>query len=68
MDSKGLLEAINQVVSYGKYKGRQLLDLAEHYLSVAFAPIGPPILSRSASLVVSTLYRLTWSSISLQPS
>jgi len=57
MDSKELLEAINQVVSYGKYKGRQLLDLAEQYLSVAFAGNGPPILSRSASLVVSTPYR-----------
>jgi hypothetical protein len=29
MDNKDLLEAINQVMPYGKYKGRQLLDLPE---------------------------------------
>ena len=32
MDNKDLLEAINQVMPYGKYKGRQLLDLPEPYL------------------------------------
>ena len=32
MDSDDLLEAINQVMPYGKYKGRQLLDLPEPYL------------------------------------
>ncbi|MEH6587090.1 MAG: DUF3820 family protein [Halioglobus sp.] len=32
MDSKDLLEAVNQVMPYGKYKGRQLLDLPEPYL------------------------------------
>ncbi len=31
-DNKDLLEAINQVMPYGKYKGRQLLDLPEPYL------------------------------------
>jgi uncharacterized protein (DUF3820 family) len=33
MDNKDLLEAINQVIPYGKYKGRQLLDLPELYLA-----------------------------------
>ena len=32
MDNKVLLEAINQVMPYSKYKGRQLLDLPEPYL------------------------------------
>ena len=32
MDNKDLLQAINQVMPYGKYKGRQLLDLPEPYL------------------------------------
>ena len=32
MDNKDLLDAINQVMPYGKYKGRQLLDLPEPYL------------------------------------
>ena len=32
MDNEGLLQAINQVMPYGKYKGRQLLDLPEPYL------------------------------------
>jgi len=32
MDNKDLLEAINQVMPYGKYKGQQLLDLPEPYL------------------------------------
>jgi uncharacterized protein len=32
MDSKDLLEAINQVMPYGKYKGRKLLDIPEPYL------------------------------------
>lgn len=32
MENKDLLEAINQVMPYGKYKGRQLLDLPEPYL------------------------------------
>jgi uncharacterized protein (DUF3820 family) len=32
MDNKDLLEAINQVMPYGKYKGRQLPDLPEPYL------------------------------------
>ena len=32
MDSNDLLEAVNQVMPYGKYKGRQLLDLPEPYL------------------------------------
>ena len=32
MESEELLEAINQVMPYGKYKGRQLIDLPEPYL------------------------------------
>ena len=32
MDQEDLLNAINQVMPYGKYKGRQLLDLPEPYL------------------------------------
>ena len=32
MENKDLLDAINQVMPYGKYKGRQLLDLPEPYL------------------------------------
>lgn len=32
MDSQALIDAINQVMPYGKYKGRQLLDLPEPYL------------------------------------
>ncbi len=32
MDNKDLLEAINQEMPFGKYKGRQLLDLPEPYL------------------------------------
>ena len=32
MDNKDLLEAINQIMPYGKYRGRQLLDLPEPYL------------------------------------
>ncbi|MFT6286407.1 MAG: hypothetical protein ACJA09_001155, partial [Alcanivorax sp.] len=32
MDNKDLLEAINQIMPYGKYKGLQLLDLPEPYL------------------------------------
>lgn len=32
MDNKDLLEAINQIMPYGKYQGRQLLDLPEPYL------------------------------------
>ena len=32
MESQDLLDAINQVMPYGKYKGRQLLDLPEPYL------------------------------------
>ena len=32
MDNKELLAAINQVMPYGKYKGRALLDLPEPYL------------------------------------
>ena len=32
MDNKDLLEAINQVMPYGKYKGLQLLDLPEPLL------------------------------------
>ena len=32
MDNKDLLEAINQVMPYGKYQGLQLLDLPEPYL------------------------------------
>jgi len=32
MDNKDLLEAINQVIPYGKYKVRPLLDLPEPYL------------------------------------
>lgn len=32
MDSEDLREAINQLMPYGKYKGRQLLDLPEPYL------------------------------------
>jgi uncharacterized protein (DUF3820 family) len=29
MDNKDFLEAINQVMPYGKYKGHRLLDLPE---------------------------------------
>jgi uncharacterized protein (DUF3820 family) len=32
MDNKDLLVAINQLMPYGNYKGRQLLDLPEPYL------------------------------------
>lgn len=32
MNDEDLLAAINQVMPYGKYKGRQLLDLPEAYL------------------------------------
>ena len=32
MENKDLVEAINQIMPYGKYKGRQLLDLPEPYL------------------------------------
>ena len=32
MDNKDLVEAINQVMPYGKYQGCQLLDLPEPYL------------------------------------
>ena len=32
MDEKELLAAINQVMPFGKYKGRKLLDLPEPYL------------------------------------
>jgi uncharacterized protein (DUF3820 family) len=32
MNDEDLLDAINQVMPYGKYKGRQLLDLPEAYL------------------------------------
>ena len=32
MDNKDLPEAINQVMPWGKYQGRQLLDLPEPYL------------------------------------
>ena len=32
MENQDLLEAINQVMPYGKYQGRQLLDLPEPYL------------------------------------
>lgn len=32
LDSEALLEAINQVMPFGKYKGRRLLDLPEPYL------------------------------------
>lgn len=31
-DSRQLLEAINQVMPYGKYAGRKLLELPEPYL------------------------------------
>jgi uncharacterized protein (DUF3820 family) len=32
VDEKELLAAINQVMPFGKYKGRKLLDLPEPYL------------------------------------
>jgi len=32
MENKDLLESINQVMPYGKYKGRYLLDLPEPHL------------------------------------
>ncbi|HEY7885834.1 MAG TPA: DUF3820 family protein [Cellvibrionaceae bacterium] len=31
-DSQDLLDAINQTMPFGKYKGRKLLDLPEPYL------------------------------------
>lgn len=32
MDNNNLLDAVNKVMPYGKYKGRQLLALPEPYL------------------------------------
>ncbi|PCJ14391.1 MAG: hypothetical protein COB04_15395 [Gammaproteobacteria bacterium] len=32
MDSQLLLDAVNQVMPFGKYKGRKLLELPEPYL------------------------------------
>ena len=32
MDSQELLDAVNQVMPFGKYKGRKLLELPEPYL------------------------------------
>lgn len=32
MDNQALLDAINQVMPFGKYKGRKLLELPEPYL------------------------------------
>mgnify|MGYP000203373781 CR=1 FL=1 len=32
MESEQLLEAINQTMPFGRYKGRKLLDLPEPYL------------------------------------
>ncbi len=32
MNNQDLLDAINQIMPYGKYKGRPLLDLPEPYL------------------------------------
>lgn len=41
VDNKTLLEAINQTMPFGKYAGRMLLQLPEHYL-VWFAQQGFP--------------------------
>jgi uncharacterized protein (DUF3820 family) len=43
MGSEDLREAINQLMPYGKYKGRQLLDLPEPYLVWYHSKGFPPV-------------------------
>jgi uncharacterized protein (DUF3820 family) len=52
MDSKLLLEAVNQTMPFGKYAGRKLLNLPEPYL-VWFSQQGFPdsLLGRQLALM-----------------
>lgn len=42
MKEEDLLEAFNQIMPYGKYKGRKLIDLSEPYLVWFHAKGFPP--------------------------